>query len=70
MADGLERAIVDTVRGLVEREVRPVARELEYGNAFSEALIEQMKRLAVFGLPIPESFGGVDALYALTMIAT
>src|SRR4051794_24416138 len=52
-----ERSIVETVRGFVDREVRPVARELEHANTYPEALIEQMKRLGVFGLAIPAPYG-------------
>jgi alkylation response protein AidB-like acyl-CoA dehydrogenase len=52
-----ERDVVDTVRQFVDREVRPVARDLEHANTFPDALIEQMKRLGVFGLAIPEPYG-------------
>jgi len=52
-----ERAIVETVREFVDREVRPVARDLEHANAYPEDLIEQMKRLGIFGLAIPEPYG-------------
>jgi alkylation response protein AidB-like acyl-CoA dehydrogenase len=53
-----ERAVVGTVREFVDNEVRPVARELEHADTYPEALIGQMKRLGVFGLAIPESYGG------------
>jgi len=56
--DSAEQAIVDTVRDFVDRDVRPVARQLEHDNTYPEALIEQMKRLGVFGLAIPDEFGG------------
>src|SRR5436189_3908738 len=52
-----ERSIVETVRGFVDREVRPVARELEHANTYPERLIERMKELGVFGLAIPEPWG-------------
>ncbi|MBB5781183.1 acyl-CoA dehydrogenase family protein [Nonomuraea jabiensis] len=52
-----EQAVVDTVRDFVEREVRPVARDLEHADAYPDELIEQMKRLGVFGLAIPEPWG-------------
>ncbi|GAB1515817.1 acyl-CoA dehydrogenase family protein [Actinophytocola sp. KF-1] len=54
-----EQAIVDTVREFVDREVRPVVRELEHANTYPERLIEQMKELGVFGLAIPEPYGEV-----------
>ncbi|ABD11797.1 acyl-CoA dehydrogenase [Frankia casuarinae] len=54
-----EKAIVDTVRDFVDREVRPVARDLEHANDYPEKLIEQMKKLGIFGLTIPEPYGEV-----------
>ncbi|GAA4619998.1 acyl-CoA dehydrogenase family protein [Actinoallomurus vinaceus] len=53
-----ERFIVGTVRDFVDRDVKPVVRELEHTNTYPEALIEQMKRLGVFGLAIPDEYGG------------
>ena len=52
-----EQAVVATVRNFVDREVRPVARELEHTDTYPEALIEQMKRLGVFGLAVPAPYG-------------
>jgi alkylation response protein AidB-like acyl-CoA dehydrogenase len=54
-----EQAIVDTVREFVDREVRPVVRELEHANTYPERLIEQMKELGIFGLAVPEPYGEV-----------
>ncbi|MGY1785321.1 acyl-CoA dehydrogenase family protein [Geodermatophilus sp. SYSU D00698] len=53
-----ERDVVATVRAFVDREVRPVARELEHADEYPEALIGRMKELGVFGLAIPEPWGG------------
>ncbi|MFI6377274.1 acyl-CoA dehydrogenase family protein [Streptomyces sp. NPDC050546] len=53
-----EQFIVRTVRDFVDKEVKPVVRELEHANTYPEALIEQMKRLGVFGLAVPEEYGG------------
>ena len=52
-----ELAIVETVREFVDREVRPVVRELEHNNTYPEKLIEQMKEMGIFGLAIPEPWG-------------
>jgi alkylation response protein AidB-like acyl-CoA dehydrogenase len=57
--DATERAVVDVVRDFVDREVRPVVRELEHADAYPGALVEQMKQLGVFGLAVPEPWGGV-----------
>ncbi|MGC9670702.1 acyl-CoA dehydrogenase family protein [Planosporangium sp. 12N6] len=54
-----ERAVVETVRDFVDREVRPIARELEHANEYPEKLIEQMKQLGIFGLAVPEPYGDV-----------
>ncbi|QRP49102.1 acyl-CoA dehydrogenase family protein [Amycolatopsis sp. FDAARGOS 1241] len=58
--DSEEQAIVDTVAAFVDRDVRPVARELEHADTYPEALIERMKELGVFGLVIPEPYGEVS----------
>ncbi|WP_419992487.1 acyl-CoA dehydrogenase family protein [Streptomyces boninensis] len=59
--DGLpehERLVVGTVRDFVDKDVRPVVRDLEHTDTYPESQIEQMKRLGVFGLAIPEEYGG------------
>jgi alkylation response protein AidB-like acyl-CoA dehydrogenase len=58
--DGLtdeEAAIVAVVRDFVDREVRPVVRELDHADTYPEALIERMKELGVFGLAVPQPWG-------------
>ncbi len=52
-----ERAVVSTVAEFVDRDVRPVARELEHANEYPGTLIGQMKALGIFGLAIPEPYG-------------
>ena len=53
-----EAFVVRTVKDFVDREVRPVVRDMEHANTYPEALIEQMKELGIFGLAIDESHGG------------
>jgi alkylation response protein AidB-like acyl-CoA dehydrogenase len=63
-----QRAVVETVREFVEREVFPVAEELEGRDEFPDKIVEQMKELGLFGLTVPEEYGGagLDLLtYAL-----
>jgi alkylation response protein AidB-like acyl-CoA dehydrogenase len=58
--DGLteeEAAIVSVVSEFVDREVKPVARELEHANSYPGRLIDQMKEMGVFGLAIPQPWG-------------
>jgi alkylation response protein AidB-like acyl-CoA dehydrogenase len=52
-----EREVVRTVRDFVDREVKPAARELEHANTYPEQLIDQMKRIGIFGLAVPEPYG-------------
>ncbi|HXP54435.1 MAG TPA: acyl-CoA dehydrogenase family protein [Streptosporangiaceae bacterium] len=55
-----EQDIVDTVHEFVDREVRPVVRDMEHANEYPEKLIDQMKQLGIFGLAIPEPYGDVQ----------
>ncbi|MGX5654512.1 acyl-CoA dehydrogenase family protein [Geodermatophilus nigrescens] len=58
--DAEETAVVEVVRRFVDREVRPVVRELEHSDTYPEALIGRMRELGVFGLLVPEEHGGSD----------
>src|SRR5882757_3660171 len=53
-----ESMLVETVREFVNRDVRPTVRDVEHANEYPEAWIEQMKRIGIFGLAIPEEYGG------------
>jgi butyryl-CoA dehydrogenase len=53
-----EAMLVETVRAFVDRDVRPTVREVEHANDYPEAWIEQMKRIGIYGLAIPEQYGG------------
>jgi alkylation response protein AidB-like acyl-CoA dehydrogenase len=53
-----EQTFVDTIARFVDNDVRPVARELEHSNTFPAQLVEQMRALGIFGLVIPERYGG------------
>jgi alkylation response protein AidB-like acyl-CoA dehydrogenase len=57
--DEHEAAMVAVVRDFVNREVRPAVRELERADTYPEQLIERMKSLGVFGLAVPERWGGL-----------
>ena len=55
----LRGEIVAVVRRFVEREVMPVASELEHRNQYPHALVARMKELGLFGATIPPEFGGL-----------
>ncbi|MFI7121082.1 acyl-CoA dehydrogenase family protein [Amycolatopsis sp. NPDC049868] len=52
-----ETEIVALVAEFVDREVRPVARELDHTNTYPGELIDQMKTMGVFGLAVPGPWG-------------
>ena len=52
-----EQAIVDTVRDFVDKQVKPVVRELEHANDLPGGADRAMKEMGVFGLAIPEPYG-------------
>ncbi|MGE2835243.1 acyl-CoA dehydrogenase family protein [Mycobacterium sp. SMC-4] len=53
-----EAMLVETVRTFIDRDVRPTVRDVEHANTYPEAWIEQMKRIGIYGLAVPEEFGG------------
>jgi alkylation response protein AidB-like acyl-CoA dehydrogenase len=50
-----------SLRNFVDKEIVPVAREWERDGRYPTEIVEQMKRLGLFGLMIPEEYGGADA---------
>jgi alkylation response protein AidB-like acyl-CoA dehydrogenase len=55
----LRREIIETVRRFVAREVIPVASEFEHEDRFPVDIVEQMRALGLFGVTIPEAYGGL-----------
>jgi alkylation response protein AidB-like acyl-CoA dehydrogenase len=53
-----EAMLVETVRTFIDREVRPEVRDVEHANTYPEAWINQMKQIGIFGLAVPEEYGG------------
>jgi alkylation response protein AidB-like acyl-CoA dehydrogenase len=54
-----QRAITEMVRQFVDKEVLPIAEEFDHEDKFPEAVVEQMKELGLFGVTIPEEYGGM-----------
>jgi alkylation response protein AidB-like acyl-CoA dehydrogenase len=59
-----QREIVGMVRDFVEREIIPVAHDLEHDDTYPEKIVAQMKRLGFFGFAVPEEYGGAGLDYA------
>jgi alkylation response protein AidB-like acyl-CoA dehydrogenase len=55
----IQTDILSTVRAFVEDKILPVATELEHRDEYPTAIVEGMKDLGLFGLTIPEEYGGL-----------
>jgi alkylation response protein AidB-like acyl-CoA dehydrogenase len=53
-----EGLLVETVRAFIDRDVKPTVRDVEHANEYPEKWIEQMKQIGIYGLAIPERYGG------------
>jgi alkylation response protein AidB-like acyl-CoA dehydrogenase len=71
MSTAEQTEIVLTIREWVDREVIPVASELEHADEFPAGLVDQMRELGLFGVTVPERYGGLGLAldtYALIVI--
>jgi alkylation response protein AidB-like acyl-CoA dehydrogenase len=60
--DGLteiQQEILSTVKSFVDKEIIPVAQELEHTDSYPQEIVDGMKEMGLFGLTIPEEYGGV-----------
>jgi alkylation response protein AidB-like acyl-CoA dehydrogenase len=55
----IQEEILKTVRAFVEDKILPVATELEHKDEYPTEIVEGMKELGIFGLMIPEEYGGL-----------
>ena len=55
-----QELMVATVRQFVDREVVPVASGMEHRNEYPHALVDQMRKMGLFGLNVPEVYGGAE----------
>ena len=51
--------ILKVVRQFVEKEIIPVATDLEHKDEYPTDIVEGLKELGIFGLMIPEEYGGL-----------
>ncbi|MDP4015482.1 MAG: acyl-CoA dehydrogenase family protein [Candidatus Nanopelagicales bacterium] len=60
--DGLtdiQQEILGAVREFVDNEIIPVAQELEHADEYPTQIVEGLKEMGIFGLMIPEEYGGL-----------
>src|SRR3712207_2113899 len=55
----IQQEILSTVRTFVDKEIIPHAQELEHADAYPTEIVEGLKELGIFGLMIPEEYGGL-----------
>src|SRR4051794_25506986 len=55
----IQQEILATVRQFVDKEIIPTAQELEHGDVYPQEIVDGLKELGVFGLTIPEEYGGL-----------
>lgn len=65
-----ESLLVETVRLFVDRDVKPTVREVEHANEYPAAWIDQMKRIGIYGLAVPEQYGGTPVSTACYVMVT
>jgi acyl-CoA dehydrogenase len=53
------RLILDTVRRFVKRDLEPVSRQVEEEDRIPDGVVDKMRELGLFGLSIPEAYGGL-----------
>jgi len=53
-----EAFLIQTVREFIDREVKPAVQEVEHANTYPDKWIEQMKAIGIYGLAVPEAYGG------------
>jgi alkylation response protein AidB-like acyl-CoA dehydrogenase len=55
----VQAEIVATVRSFVDKEIIPIASELEHADEYPTKIVEGLRELGLFGITIPEEFGGL-----------
>jgi len=55
----IQTEILSAVRTFVDKEIIPYATDLEHKDEFPDAIVEGMKEMGLFGLMIPEEYGGL-----------
>ncbi len=55
-----QRLYRDSLRDFVDREIVPVARDWERSGRYPTEIVESMRKLGLFGLAIPEQYGGLE----------
>src|ERR1700754_5322447 len=66
----VQRQLIDAVREFTDREIIPHAQQLEHDDEYPQKIVDTMGEMGLFGLTIPEAYGGLGAsllIYALAV---
>src|SRR6202012_2390697 len=55
----VQQEILNTVRDFVDKEIIPHAQALEHADEYPQDIVDGMKEMGLFGLTIPEEYGGL-----------
>ena len=55
-----QQLIVDTVRRFVRQDLEPISQQVEEEDRIPERVVQKMRELGLFGLSIPEEYGGIS----------
>ncbi|HEX8759906.1 MAG TPA: acyl-CoA dehydrogenase family protein [Pseudonocardiaceae bacterium] len=55
----IQQEMLATVKSFVDKEIIPVAQELEHADSYPQDIVDGMKEMGLFGLTIPEQYGGL-----------
>ncbi|QYC42592.1 Acyl-CoA dehydrogenase [Nonomuraea coxensis DSM 45129] len=56
-----QKAFRETLRAFVDKEIVPVAVEWEHSGRYPAEIVDKMKQMGLFGLSVPEEYGGMGA---------
>jgi len=66
----IQTEILAAVRNFTDKEIVPQAQELEHGDIYPDKIVEGMKEMGLFGLTIPEQYGGLgESLLTYALVA-
>ena len=55
-----QRDFQSTMREFVDKEIKPVANEMERSGEYPTEIVDKLKEMGLFGMTIPEEYGGLD----------
>ena len=55
-----QKEFQNVMRDFVNKEINPVAMEMEKSGEYPEKIVQGLKDLGLFGMTVPEEYGGLD----------